>query len=265
MQPQNEPGYDTRYPSCLWDAGLLSTFVGTYLGPLLAERAPNTKIWFGTLSNDQTYTNDISGLTGDALNYVSGFGLQWNTMGRIPSILGMKSDLLIMQTEHKCGNYPFTVTNPAPFQPPAFNADKPQNDHAYAMESWYCIREWIKAGVNSYSAWNMVLDIDREEPRRRAPLAAKRAPGRRPRRPTSSSRRLPITSSGICPSSSIPARSASRPREATRSRSRTPTEVSSRFCSTPGLKRPTTIAALGATNVQVQVPSQGWATVYWKG
>lgn len=26
------------------------------------------------------------------------------------------------------------------------------------MESWGLIRDWIKAGVNSYSAWNMVLD-----------------------------------------------------------------------------------------------------------
>jgi glucosylceramidase len=34
----------------------------------------------------------------------------------------------------------------------------PPNDHAYAIESWGYIRDWIKAGVNVYSAWNMVLD-----------------------------------------------------------------------------------------------------------
>ena len=32
------------------------------------------------------------------------------------------------------------------------------NDHAYAVESWGLIRDWIKAGVTAYSAWNMVLD-----------------------------------------------------------------------------------------------------------
>ena len=32
-----------------------------------------------------------------------------------------------------------------------------------------------------------------------------------------------------------------------------------------GAQAADTIVALGATNVQVQVPSQGWATVYWKG
>jgi glucosylceramidase len=32
------------------------------------------------------------------------------------------------------------------------------NDHAYAVESWGYLRDWIKAGVTAYSAWNMVLD-----------------------------------------------------------------------------------------------------------
>ena len=50
-------------------------------------------------------------------------------------------------------NYPW---NPSGF--PAFNPDMPPNDHAYAIESWGYIRDWIKAGVNVYSAWNMVLD-----------------------------------------------------------------------------------------------------------
>ncbi len=58
-----------------------------------------------------------------------------------------------MQSEHKCGNYPW---NPAGV--PAFNANMPANDHAYGVESWGYIRDWIKAGVNVYSAWNMVLD-----------------------------------------------------------------------------------------------------------
>src|SRR6187399_2106481 len=54
VQPQNEPGYATRYPSCLWDTNLLGTFVGSYLGPTLEERGLDTEIWFGTLSNDAT-------------------------------------------------------------------------------------------------------------------------------------------------------------------------------------------------------------------
>jgi glucosylceramidase len=60
---------------------------------------------------------------------------------------------LVMQTEHRCGNYPFSVPGT-----PAFNPDRPANDHAYGVESWGYIRDWLEAGVNAYSAWNMVLD-----------------------------------------------------------------------------------------------------------
>ena len=86
-----------------------------------------------------------------ATKYVKGYGLQWNML---PIVSGLKSrNLPIVQTEHKCGNYPW---NPSGF--PAFNPDKAPNDYAYAVESWGYIRDWIKAGVNVYSAWNMVLD-----------------------------------------------------------------------------------------------------------
>jgi glucosylceramidase len=171
VQPQNEPDYATRYPSCRWASGLLGKFVGDFLGPAFEANNLETDIWFGTLSNndDAIYGGHIGGLIGgsanpDALGYVTGVGLQWNTIGRIPSILSAAPDLLVLQTEHRCGNYPFTVAGA-----PAFNPDKPQNDYAYAIESWGYLRDWIKAGANGYSAWNMVLDtigksIDAQRP-----------------------------------------------------------------------------------------------------
>jgi len=171
VHPQNEPGYATRYPSCRWDSGLLGKFVGDFLGPAFEANNLETGIFFGTLSNndDAIYSGNIGGLLGgsanpDARGYVTGVGLQWNTIARIPSILSAAPDMLILQTEHRCGNYPFTVAGA-----PAFNPDKPQNDHAYAIESWGYIRDWIKAGANGYSAWNMVLDtvgksIDAQRP-----------------------------------------------------------------------------------------------------
>ena len=60
-----------------------------------------------------------------------------------------------MQTEHKCGNYNFATPY---WDQSRYNKDMPQNDHLYGEESWQLIRDWIVAGVNSYSAWNMVLD-----------------------------------------------------------------------------------------------------------
>jgi glucosylceramidase len=60
-----------------------------------------------------------------------------------------------MQTEHRCGNYNFA----SPYwDQNRYDAAKAQNDHLYGEESWQLIRDWIVSGVNSYSAWNMVLD-----------------------------------------------------------------------------------------------------------
>lgn len=60
-----------------------------------------------------------------------------------------------MQTEHKCGNYNFDTPY---WDKSRYSSTKAQNDHLYGEESWQLIRDWIVSGVNSYSAWNMVLD-----------------------------------------------------------------------------------------------------------
>ncbi len=155
VHPQNEPGYETRYPSCLWTAALYTKFVRDYLGPTFTSRNVTAQIYLGTMSNADAGKDGtiISTLTADssAVKYIKGFGLQWNM---ISSVSGLTSrNLPIVQTEHKCGNYPW---NPSGL--PAFNPDTAPNDYPYAVESWGYIRDWIKAGVTSYSAWNMVLD-----------------------------------------------------------------------------------------------------------
>ena len=61
----------------------------------------------------------------------------------------------VWQTEHKCGNYNFSTPY---WDQSRYDPNKAQNDHLYGEESWQLIRDWIVAGVNAYSAWNMVLD-----------------------------------------------------------------------------------------------------------
>jgi glucosylceramidase len=152
IHPQNEPGYETRYPSCLWTAELMTKYIREHLGPTFAERNVSADIYLGTMSNadagkDGTIISTVTADSG-AMNYVKGFGLQWNM---INSIAGLEShNLPIVQTEHKCGNYPWETAT--------FNATTPPNDHAYGVESWGLIVDWITAGATSYSAWNMVLD-----------------------------------------------------------------------------------------------------------
>jgi glucosylceramidase len=152
VHPQNEPNYASRYPSCLWPTELFATFIGSHLGPMFVSRGIAAQIYLGTMSNNDGGKDGaiISRVTGDgqAMTYVKGFGLQWNMVGSVSKLSPL--GLPILQTEHKCGNYPWSGDS--------FLKDQAPNNHAYAVETWGLIRDWIKAGVNVYSAWNMVLD-----------------------------------------------------------------------------------------------------------
>jgi glucosylceramidase len=161
IHPQNEPGFSQNYPSCSWTGGGMADFIANYLGPEFTEQGITAQIFIGTMSNSssdgalmQTVMQNQT-----AKGYIKGYGLQWGMLSTIGS-LGLDSNLQIWQTEHKCGNYPFSGQTLAPGIPGtiAGHVQPAPNNHAYAEESWGLIREWIKAGVTSYSAWNMVLD-----------------------------------------------------------------------------------------------------------
>jgi glucosylceramidase len=150
IHPQNEPGYARVH----WTQSLFINFIKTYLGPTFAQRNLDAQIWCGTMSKDPDDTNIAKALANDsaALAYTKGFGVQWNLQAAV-AILAQKGP--VMQTEHKCGNYNFATPY---WDQSRYNPNMPQNDHLYGEESWQLIRDWIVSGVNSYSAWNMVLD-----------------------------------------------------------------------------------------------------------
>src|SRR6478752_101117 len=154
VHPQNEPGYVNPYPSCAWSSALYIKFIRDYLGPLFEKDKIAAQIWCGTMSapGDGTIATNLAN-DSKAMAYVKGFGLQWNTKGTVSSL--KSKNVPIMQTEHKCGNYDFATDY---WSQSSYSASKPQNDYAYGIESWKNIKDWIVAGVNSYSAWNMVLD-----------------------------------------------------------------------------------------------------------
>jgi glucosylceramidase len=159
VAPQNEPTYSENYPSCLWTAALFTKFVGQYLGPAFTSAGLSTKIMLGTMSS----TSDpgiVTAVMGDAAakGYIKVLGYQWTMKSSVASA-NSSYHLPVWQTEHQCGNYPWVS---------GYKTTAP-NDQAYAVESWGLIRDWIKAGVTAYSAWNMVLDtvgnsIDSQKP-----------------------------------------------------------------------------------------------------
>jgi glucosylceramidase len=170
--PQNEPGYTQNYPSCGWGkyrkadntevngAEYLSDYVANYLWPTLQNRGlTSTDLWFGTLSNNTYASAYWTAAQSKAGTHIKGVGLQWNNVGLVAGIAS--AGYLVMQSEHQCGNYPWLTvyaTSPTDANSSNFLRAYAPNNHAYGQESWGLIKNWITAGVNIYSAWNMVLD-----------------------------------------------------------------------------------------------------------
>ncbi len=149
VHPQNEPGYARVH----WNQTLLVNFFKTYMGPTFAQQNVTAEVWCGTMSApaDANIATAVAADTA-SLAYVKGFGLQWNLQTTVATLAPKAT---VMQTEHPCGNYNFDTPY---WKQSQYNASKPPNDHAYGEESWQLIRDWISSGVNSYNAWNMVLD-----------------------------------------------------------------------------------------------------------
>jgi len=96
-----------------------------------------------------------------ARNFVGSIGVEWNVLDEVKKA-PLTYGLPVWVTEHKCGNYPFLVSDVAgtATSPPVTGYTKPPpNDQAYGVESWWYIRDAItKAKVTAYTFPHMVLD-----------------------------------------------------------------------------------------------------------
>ena len=160
VHPQNEPGWPQDYPSCGWPGDSMRDYIAQHLGPLFAQRLPGTEVWLGTMSNP-TSDSIVRSVLGDptAASYVRGLGLQWG-MERNAGQYVADYGLPTLQTEHRCGHYPWVEKEDPDNYPDGAAFGPAPNDHDYAVESWGLIKRWIDQGVNGYLAWNMVLDAD---------------------------------------------------------------------------------------------------------
>jgi glucosylceramidase len=160
VHPQNEPGWPQDYPSCGWPGDSMRDYIANHLGPLFAERLPGTEVWLGTMSNPVSDAI-VQSVMGDptAAGYVRGIGLQWGMEQNARQYVDAYG-LPTLQTEHRCGHYPWIEKDDPENHPDGAAFGPAPNDHAYAVESWGLLKRWIDHGVNGYLAWNMVLDTD---------------------------------------------------------------------------------------------------------
>lgn len=135
---QNEPNSCQNFPSCVWTAEDLNTFIGRHLGPAFEEADLDTEIWYGTV--ERPSIEKVDTVLQDPLSskYVKGVGFQWAGKHCIPKVNKKYPEMKLMQTESECGNG--------------------SNDWAAAEYTWSLMKHYMENGANAYIYWNSILD-----------------------------------------------------------------------------------------------------------
>lgn len=140
VQVQNESNSCQVFPSCIWRAEDLATFIGEYLGPQFAKEKLGVDIWLGTIERphfervNTVLSNDL------AKKYIKGVGFQWAGKGAIAEVHKNYPALKLMQSETECGDG--------------------SNDWKAAEYTFTLMDHYFKAGANAYMYWNMILKKD---------------------------------------------------------------------------------------------------------
>jgi glucosylceramidase len=135
---QNESSSCQNFPSCVWDAAALNTFIGKYLGPEFESLKLDADIWLGTIERPSVEKIDTVITDPFSSKYVKGVGFQWAGKGAIAGVHKKYPDLHLMQTETECGDG--------------------SNDWKAAEHTWELMNHYMNNGANAYMYWNMVLD-----------------------------------------------------------------------------------------------------------
>lgn len=135
---QNEMNSCQNFPSCIWTAKDLGSFIGSYLGPAMKKSLPDAEIWYGTY--ERPYVEKIDTILQDPLSsgYITGVSFQWAGKQAIPGVHQKYPSLKLMQSETECGNG--------------------SNDWKAAEYTFSLMKHYFDNGVSVYSFWNSVLD-----------------------------------------------------------------------------------------------------------
>lgn len=135
---QNEMNSCQNFPSCIWTATDLATFIGKYLGPAMRIGAPSTEIWYGTVERPSVEKIDTIMQDSLASPFIYGISFQWAGKQAIPGVRTKYPHIKLMQSETECGNG--------------------SNDWTAAEYTFSLMKHYFDHGVSVYSFWNSVLD-----------------------------------------------------------------------------------------------------------
>ncbi len=135
---QNEPNSCQVFPSCVWKASDLATFIGQYLGPLMVKQVPDAELWYGTIERPSIENIDTVMEDPEASKYIKGMGFQWAGKDAMEPAHDEYPDVSLMETESECGDG--------------------SNDWKAAEYTFSLIKKYFSSGANAYMYWNMILD-----------------------------------------------------------------------------------------------------------
>ena len=135
---QNEMNSCQNFPSCIWTATDLGTFIGNYLGPQMKKTVPDAEIWYGTVERPSIEKVDTILQNPATSKYITGISFQWAGKQAIPGVHQKYPGMKLMQSETECGDG--------------------SNDWKAAEYTFSLMKHYFDNGVSVYTFWNSVLD-----------------------------------------------------------------------------------------------------------
>ncbi len=138
LMPQNEPDIATRYPSCVMLPPDMIPFVVDHLAPALGAGEPDCELWAGAfrmVGGAQAHECLQDPAFREA---IAGAGFQYSRPDSIRDLATLHPGLRLMHTESVCYDG--------------------SNSWLQAARLFEDVLAYLRAGCDSYSYWNMVLD-----------------------------------------------------------------------------------------------------------
>ena len=140
LMVQNETDCNVNYPSCIFPPDKMIKFINNYLAPMFKEKSIKTEIWGGTYRVVENSSYEALLLFSDSLirKNVKGVGMQYQEYNHLVDFRMLYPQIPIMHTECVCYGGENSV------------------DQAY--DRLKEIAQYINAGSENFTYWNMILD-----------------------------------------------------------------------------------------------------------